>query len=407
MYLQSLSLSQLRCFAEATVDLQYPGRTGDSPEFPNVNLILGNNGAGKTTLLKAISLAVLSPIIESSGFVPYHLVRRYQSHFMESAMIEATILLHPQDTQNNAQSSSGPVKLSLSIKKNHDIEQLRPRLSPAREQTHLWDKMYDNKSSAFLLLGYGANRRVEPSKTFDNSLRSKTRLLRYQRVASLFEEQMTLVPLSRWLPEYKDKDQGRHKQVIHLINRLLPEGTKVQDANEENEYLFKHKGVTIPFSAMSDGYRAYIGWISDLLYHICMGCPPGRKLVESRGIVLVDEIDLHIHPEWQRTVVSRIAKALPLLQFVFTTHSPIIAGMLETVNLYVTESSSRGIARVSQLEEDIHGLNANQILLSSYFSLKSTRAHSVVKTLNDLAKKAQEGDSEASIQFLEQLVHPE
>ena len=155
-------------------------------------------GRGKTTLLKAISLAVLSPIIESSGFVPYHLVRRYQSRFMKSATIEAAILLHTQDGQNNAESSSEPLKLSISIKKNRDIEQLRPGYPPAGEQTHLWNEMYDDKSSAFLLIGYGANRRVESSQTFDSSLRSKNRLLRYQRVASLFEETddaCTLVPM--------------------------------------------------------------------------------------------------------------------------------------------------------------------------------------------------------------------
>ena len=266
--------------------------------------------------------------------------------------------------------------------------------------------MYDDKSPAFLLIGYGANRRVESSQTFDSSIRTKNRLLRYQRVASLFEEQMTLVPLSSWLPKYKDKNPGRHKQVINLINRLLPEGTRVQDVNDENEYLFTHKRVTVPFSALSDGYRAYIGWIADLLYHICMGCPTGRKLIDNHGVVLVDEIDLHIHPEWQRTMVSRVAKTLPKLQFVFTTHSPIIAGTLEAENLFVTESSSGGIARVSKLEEDIHGLNADQILLSSYFSLRTTRAPGVAKKLNDLAKKAQEGDQDASVEFLKQLVHP-
>ena len=129
--------------------------------------------------------------------------------------------------------------------------------------------------------------------------------------------------------------------------------------------------------------------------------------MDNRGIVLVDEIDLHIHPEWQRTMVSRIAKTLPKLQFVFTTHSPIIAGTLEAANLFVTESSSGGITKVIQLEEDVHGLNADQILLSSYFSLRTTRAPSVAKTLNDLAKKAQDGDPDASIEFLKQLVHPE
>ena len=72
------------------------------------------------------------------------------------------------------------------------------------------------------------------------------------------------------------------------------------------------------------GYRAYIGWIADLLYHICMGAPSGRKLIDNRGIVLVDEIDLHLHPRWQVSLIPKLKQVFPKLQFVATTHSPMV-----------------------------------------------------------------------------------
>ena len=131
----------------------------------------------------------------------------------------------------------------------------------------------------------------------------------------------------------------------------------------------------VPFQALSDGYKAFIGWVGDLLFHVCYGCPSGKKLVESSGLVLVDEIDLHLHPKWQMQVIRTVARALPRMQFVFTSHSPLVAGSLEWMNiikLTVGTKSNRTIAK--RLQESIHGLDADQILLTDFFGLKSTRA---------------------------------
>jgi hypothetical protein len=70
---------------------------------------------------------------------------------------------------------------------------------PGRKEKY-WHQMYDDRSAAFLVVGYGATRRIESSESIDLAARQKTRLLRYQRVAGLFEEHMTMVPLTAWLP---------------------------------------------------------------------------------------------------------------------------------------------------------------------------------------------------------------
>ena len=170
------------------------------------------------------------------------------------------------------------------------------------------------------------------------------------------------------------------------------------------DYLYEVNGVEVPFGALSDGFRAYIGWITDLLYHVSAGGLSSTKLVDSRGIVLVDEIDLNLHPEWQRTVCSTISKVLPNLQFVFSTHSPIVAGSLEKENIFVMETEPSGASKVSQYQEGIYGLDADQVLLSPYFNLESTRAPGFVDELQELSLQAGPGKPEIALAIMQKLI---
>jgi hypothetical protein len=398
VYLKNLSISNLRSIASADIRFCHPGGE-DPPELENVTLLLGDNGVGKTTVLRAVALATLSPVIESSGFTPFNLIRRTRAGASSRAELRAEVQLHAQDLAGKGHDAPLAVEVETAIERRHDVERV---LSPPWSED-IWEEMFVERSAAFLVVGYSAGRRVESATSFDSGVRSKSRRIRYQRVAGLFEEGVTLTPLNAWLPEFKGENPGRYSQVITLINDLLPEGTRISGERENGEYLFEHNETRVPFAAMSDGYRAYIGWIADLLYHVCMGAPKGKKLVDNRGIVLVDEIDLHLHPAWQREVIPQLARTLPNLQFVLTTHSPIVAGTLQAKNIRVIEPDETGASTIQQLNERIHGLNADQILVSSYFGLDSTRAPEAVDALQALSRKARHGDRDAVHAFLSRL----
>lgn len=414
MYITSIKIQNLRCFEQTELTFQYPGRETKTPlRFPNINLLLGDNGAGKTTVLKAIAMATLNPIMPQSGFVPSWLVRRTQNSQYKRASVKSYVLLHAQDVKMPTLNYSKPVIMDLSILRTGDYEhvdslnEFATRKGYGIQQDEVfWTEMYDDSSPAFLVVGYGATRRIETSERVDLSARLKVRRLRYERIAGLFENHISLIPLASWLPSFRKENPGRHKQVINLINRLLPEGASFEGEFEQGEYLFEINGTKAPFGALSDGYRAYIGWIADLLYHICMGAPKGAKLVENRGIVLVDEIDLHLHPEWQRSVIETVSKTLPNLQFVFTSHSPIVAGSLQKENIFVMEPTADGASVVKQYDEEIYGRTAEQVLLSSYFNLDTTRAEPFEDELKTLSLKAGKGDLQAALQFMKKLSAP-
>jgi predicted ATP-dependent endonuclease of OLD family len=119
---------------------------------------------------------------------------------------------------------------------------------------------------------------------------------------------------------------------------------------------------------------------------------------------MVDEVDLHLHPRWQMTVIRSIARALPRMQFIFTSHSPLVAGSLEWMNIITLKTSNRANrTRAKRLAQGIHGLDADQILLSDFFGLSSTRAEAKKNQLDRLTARAREGDDEAALQVVREL----
>ncbi len=398
MYIRRLTIEHLRSFEQAEIAFQYRGRPDGAAALPNVNLLLGGNGSGKSTVLKAVALATLAPVIQSAGFQPSRLVRRASGQRSPYAAVRVEVELHPQDTGDEA----SPLTLD---EVGTRIESIRDdeRIVGMTEPVGHWERMFDDQSPAFLMVGYGASRRVESASRFDDGLRTRSRALRYERVAGLFQEGVTLTPLGVWLPRLRTENSGRFTQVVNLIDRLLPDECRFTAETEGDDYLFEMRDARVPLAALSDGHRAYIGWIADLLYHIAMGAPSGAKLVDNRGVVLVDEIDLHLHPEWQRSVVPRLAEVLPNLQFVLTTHSPIVAGTLEWRNIFVMDEDETGASTVAQVRESIHGRSAEQILLSPYFDLDSTRAVAAEAKLAALSYQASAGDSEAALAFMKTM----
>ncbi|MGL6244824.1 AAA family ATPase [Pseudomonas sp.] len=410
MHISKLQIENLRSFENATLEFNLPGTEG--LQYPNVSVLLGDNGLGKTSILKAVALAVLGPLLSgNSGFVPEGLIRRAPAKVggkinlkKNTAILTADILSTVEEKPQKDPTESMPEKFSVSteVRTVSSVERMSWHISPKNADETIEAMQLDEKSPAFFIVGYGATRRVEASARVDESARTRSRLRRYERVAGLFEDHLTLMPLSYWLPAFSVENKGRYKQVINLINELLPPACQIQSMPTGREHLFEMNGFVLPFRALSDGYRAYIGWIGDMLFHVCKGIASGLKLREMRGVIMVDEIDLHLHPEWQRSVVPTLAKALPNVQFILTTHSPLVVGSLMSQNLFVL-AEENGSSIVKRLPEHVRGKSAEQILLSPYFGLESTRAATTATALSKLARSAVSGNTKASVDYLKIL----
>jgi hypothetical protein len=282
--------------------------------------------------LKALSLTLIAPVVQNSGLRPYNLVRRVyeggRGRRPENAEIKAGVVITQQDFEGKKKRRPRADSLFIQLYRQGDNDYI----GDATPRSLRWGALDHDDSPAFLVLGYHATRRIAPSKE-NISGRIKEAHLRYQRVRGLFEEDFSLVPLSFWLPGFKNA--GRRKQVIQLLDRLLDGEYRFSGEFENGEFIFVRGKARVPLPALSDGFRAFIGWVSDMLFHIRSAVPAGRKLQEVEGIVMVDEIDLHLHPKWQRTIIKTLSEAFPKTQFIFTSHSPLVTGSLESQNIWV------------------------------------------------------------------------
>ena len=403
MYIDKLALTNIRTFdTSGEIEFVHPDRDFPSPRengagrprLPNVNLLLGDNGSGKTTLLQAVALAAFGPAVAHANLGARHLVRFTSAREHGSdGEIRAVFRLHRQDNATGERSDS-----ILAIQRRGELEQI-----DFRGQTELWDRVFESKNDAYFIVAYGATRRVEPGEGLDMGARAKSHFLRAQRVQSVFRDSYSLIPLTYWLPELRISNPGRYKEVVRLINRILrSERFTFTEQLDGSDYRFERGGTQVPFQSLSDGYRAFVGWVADLLYHVCFGCPSGERLVDNCGIVLVDEVDLHLHPKWQMSVVETLAESLPRMQFVLTSHSPLIAGSLERTNV-IRLRLRRNRSSVQRTEERIHGLDADQILLTNLFGLTSTRARRKDRQLDDLTRRARSGDTNAARELIEAM----
>lgn len=157
-------------------------------------------------------------------------------------------------------------------------------------------------------------------------------------------------------------------------------------------------GLLLPFAQLSDGQRNMLGMIADLAYRAATLNPHlGANAPEQTpGVVLIDEVDLHLHPAWQRRVLPDLMRAFPKVQFIVTTHSPQVLSTAPSgsVRLIDAEHRERSVDRTlgkdsNALLEDILGVPA--------------RPQQVKDDLEELARKIEDGEIEAARALLVKL----
>ena len=172
---------------------------------------------------------------------------------------------------------------------------------------------------------------------------------------------------------------------------MRPSDIDILDPEEPGGRLrFRTPYGNVPLGGLSLGHRTVTAWIVDLAWKLVKRYPESAKPLEEPAVVLIDEIDLHVHPLWQRTIMKQLSDHFTNVQFVATTHSPLMVGSMSDVNVAVLKQAEVGNHVVIDNEPKVvEGWRVDQILVSLFGleTARSLRVEALMKERERLLEK--------------------
>ena len=304
MFFTSIRLSNIRCFKDVFVDFDLPG--GNNRKW---TIFTGENGSGKSTILKSIGL-----VMAGSDALP-ELIGNPDDWISMGA--EQGEIIAEIETANGKKR-----KISLLIKRGEGMTKFIKRSS---ETLSLLNNALEHTTRSYLTIGFGASRRLsEPGLT--NTSHSGRTHPRARSMLSLFDPSATLNPLESWAMQLDYSTDGSGLDVIRaVLSDFLPEMKFSHIDKQKEALIFETEDGKVPLRSLSDGYQSVAAWVGDLLYQITNTFGDYKDPLSARGLLIIDEVDLHLHPKWQRRLLDFLEDRLPKMQLIVTTHSVVIA----------------------------------------------------------------------------------
>ena len=191
---------------------------------------------------------------------------------------------------------------------------------------------------------------------------------------TLFNNDMTLPDPSDWLAKQFLSQHSRpelsRKNLEKVLSSLLENKVQIK-LNDNQQIIYYEKGYPLTLKELSEGYRSVIIFVCDLLIKLSQSCAEGRDVFQEHGVVLIDEIDQHLHPRWQLTIVKKLRSLFPNIQFIMTTHSPVIVLGSSEDALFFRVERQEGSTTVSEpyFRSSMDKMMLNTLITSSLFNL--------------------------------------
>ncbi|MBI1663629.1 MAG: AAA family ATPase [Nitrosopumilus sp.] len=380
MYLKRLRLKNIKCYKDFTID--FVSETGKIRHWTS---ILGNNGVGKTIILQCIALALASGT-SLHELVPYP--ERWVRSNHSKGMFEATIVFDKSELPEKKSPKEITLRydvLGSKQRKTNDMEYSVPRIVEPINHIAYTYFTRNLKHSPLFVAGYGVYRGQSLTNTYTKNDRRGNP--RSERILSLFKNTSLMQDIEGWIQtlDYRKlksenkKDNDFFEKAIQIIEKVLP-GIKYSDINLEGELFVKTKSNDkIPLRELSDAYLTLFSWTGDLIMRLFQTFPKLKDPTKAKGVILVDEIGLHLHPLVQRKIVEQLREIFPHVQFIITSHSPFIAQASEKGEVFVLEDRE-GHTVLKPFEGTLKGWRVDQIL-TTIFGLKTTRDIGIEKKL--------------------------
>lgn len=374
---------------------------------PGVNLLIGDNGAGKTSVLEGIAVALGGMFVNVAGVSTKNIVKE-----------DVRFIIKPLGDSSTSIEYCEPVSAGCMLHISDSQEFTWNRIKEEVSATHtkidnkdvcIWMKRLTNNSETNLpLISFQSAARAWRVRRgdFGTELKKKLDDRRCGYIGCL-DSSMDVKSVQQWCLKQEvmlsNKGTVREYEMFkNIVASFMKEINELDNipaiyySPQFDELVYKDDKAEMPISKLSAGYQSLLWMIMDLAYRVCMLNPELDNREQITGIVLIDEIDLHLHPKWQWNVIEALRKTFENVQFIIATHSPIVISASKETNLVLLDNEQE----VNYLP-DCYGYEVEDVLR---FRQESISRPKNVKSLVDQIENAiDDTDFEIAFALLNKL----
>lgn len=347
MYLKKVKIKGIRAIDKFEMQFVKPA---------GWHVIIGDNGVGKSTIIRSIALGLIGAE-ELTGTQPNW------NNWLKQSSNEGSIKLKiARDKkldkfatlQNEIQAHTVDLTVNLKrIENDYVIVEQEINQENKINPNEVW-----KARTGWFSAGYGAYRRFSGGNNERDRVFENPSFLNLASHLSLFGEDVALTETTKWLMNlaFKTLDNKISDSLLSNVKKLintegfLPHNTKLETINSEGVFFKDGSGTLISVTQMSDGYRSILSMTFELIRQLIRvyneqlvfeSLTKGKNIINLPGVVLIDEIDVHLHPTWQTEIGKWYTRLFPKIQFIVTTHSPLICRACENGTLWRLSADRR------------------------------------------------------------------
>lgn len=353
MYISRIKLKNVRCFETLEINFDKSGSSA---------LILGDNGDGKSTVLKCLAMGLCDESSAAALFreLPGEFVRRKPGEKVAKTGSFATIKI------NLTGDGGWTYQIITRIISLDTFERVKQELLKFKRGKKVKLGQDDFPWEDIFVSGYGAGIRVNGTADFQHYLAVDAVYPLFRYDVPLQNPELVirrLVEAARGIRKDRKLKSEHAERVLKTVKHLL---AGFLDLKEDDQIYLTPTGIKVrgpwgiaELGELSDGYRSKVTWVLDLLAWWFLRAERKARLnvANIRGIVLIDEIEQHLHPCWQRTILQLLEDSFPDVQFIATTHSPLVASGSNSFAVHILQHGQHRIEKpYGWLAEDVYSM---------------------------------------------------